>query len=136
MVGLHCQLFAQGITVAAILCKYSRQLRARCLHVHSGGSLQALQFSRAEAERMWMAAGIGVESGRVRARRGGRTLKRAIQHWPRVLEAGAASAGAACVPVISALEAPGYMSGACSSFVLSHCKNTEVTLMRPIHGNL
>ena len=26
MVGLHCQLLAQVITVAVILCKYSRQM--------------------------------------------------------------------------------------------------------------
>ena len=28
MVGLHCQLLAQVITVAVILCKYSRQMES------------------------------------------------------------------------------------------------------------
>ena len=42
LVGLHCQLFAQGITVAAILCKYSRQLQISGACVRCANSSQTI----------------------------------------------------------------------------------------------
>ena len=44
MVCLHCQLFAQGITVTAVLCKYSRRLFLRRCHALSGRRAPALSF--------------------------------------------------------------------------------------------